>query len=82
MVCSFLKIKYKSPLVFYVFLFNFFLRGRPLSLWLLSSGCKLGYFVPWCVLYKEIAFSDISYHHKILMSSFITCREMHVLLGI
>lgn len=27
-------------------------------------------------------FSDISYHHKILMSSFITCREMHVLLGI
>lgn len=31
MVCSLLKIKYKSPLVCYVFLFNFFFEGEALK---------------------------------------------------
>ena len=32
MVCSFLKIKYKSPLMFYVLIFNFFFAGGSVAL--------------------------------------------------
>lgn len=76
MVCSFLKVLFCIQVLRFYF-YVFWRGGKTFSLRLLNSDCKLCYFVH--ALKGNSVLGYISYL-KILVSPFISCKKMHVLL--